>query len=109
MDIALPTGANDELYQKSLAVGLAEVKKFEPDFILYQMGVDPLEFDQLGKMSLTYAGLMRRDGMVIDYALSSKIPISLALGGGYSKPIEKSVTALLSVNKYVNFLERYLN
>lgn len=93
LDIALPTGATDEVYLDALTRGLEEVKKFKPDFIFYQMGVDPLEFDYLGKMALTFEGLMRRDEMVIRYALDEQIPISLALGGGYAKPIEKSVEA----------------
>jgi acetoin utilization deacetylase AcuC-like enzyme len=104
LDIALPTGATDDIYLAALAEGLKEVKKFNPDFIFYQTGVDPLEFDHLGKMSLSFKGLMSRDEMVLSYALDQQIPISLALGGGYAKPIEKSVEAYANTYRVVGKL-----
>jgi acetoin utilization deacetylase AcuC-like enzyme len=104
LDIALPTGATDDIYLTALSEGLNEVKKFNPDFIFYQTGVDPLEFDHLGKMSLSFKGLMSRDEMVISYALKNQIPISLALGGGYAKPIEKSVEAYANTYRVVGKL-----
>ncbi len=93
LDIALPSGADDEMYLTNLEIGLAEVKKFNPSFIFYQMGVDPLKEDKLGLMNLTFEGLMKRDEMVLSYAKENHIPISLALGGGYAVPIELSVEA----------------
>ncbi|MBC7753887.1 MAG: histone deacetylase [Moraxellaceae bacterium] len=93
LDIALPSGAGDELFLKNLKIGLDEVKKFKPTFIFYQMGVDPLKEDKLGLMNLTFEGLMKRDEMVLSYAKENQIPISLALGGGYAIPIELSVEA----------------
>lgn len=109
LDIALPTGATDEDFLQALENGLKEVKIFNPDFIFYQMGVDPLEFDHLGKMSLTFEGLMKRDEMVLRYALNSKIPISLALGGGYAKPIEKSVEAYANTYRVIQRLRKKFN
>lgn len=106
LDIALPNGVTDDVYLDALATGLVEVKKFEPDFIFYQMGVDPLEFDHLGKMSLTFDGLKSRDEMVLSYAFKSQIPISLALGGGYAKPIEKSVEAYANTYRVIRDLPR---
>ena len=93
LDIALPSGADDDLFLKNLKIGLDEVKKFNPTFIFYQMGVDPLKEDKLGLMNLTFDGLMKRDEMVLNYAKQNQIPISLALGGGYAVPIELSVEA----------------
>lgn len=104
LDIALPTGVADDEYLKALAEGLEKVKEFNPDFIFYQMGVDPLEFDSLGKMSLSFEGLMKRDEMIIDYALKSDIPISLALGGGYAKPIQKTVEAYANTYRVIRKL-----
>lgn len=104
LDIALPTGVTDEAYLEALTQGLQQVQKFKPDFVFYQMGVDPLEFDHLGKMSLSFEGLIKRDEMVISYALDSKIPISLALGGGYAKPIEKTVEAYANTYRTVRRL-----
>ncbi|MBY0315876.1 MAG: histone deacetylase [Bdellovibrionales bacterium] len=104
LDIALPTGATDDMYLEALAQGLEDVKKFKPDYIFYQTGVDPLEFDHLGKMSISFEGLKLRDEMVISYALKENIPISLALGGGYAKPIEKSVEAYANTYRVVRKL-----
>ncbi len=99
LDIALPDGASDELFLVNLEIGLNEIKKFSPDFIFYQMGVDPLKEDKLGKMNLTFAGLMKRDEMVLSYAKEFEIPVSLALGGGYAQPIELSVQAYANTYK----------
>jgi acetoin utilization deacetylase AcuC-like enzyme len=93
LDIALPDGTEDEAYLSHLADGLIEVRRFDPDYIFYQMGVDPLKEDSLGKLDLTFDGLMKRDELVLSYAYRSGIPLSLALGGGYAKPIELSVEA----------------
>lgn len=93
LDIALPDGADDDLFLKSLQTGMTAIRDFGPDFIFYQMGVDPLKEDTLGKMNLTFDGLMKRDEQVLSFAKSNEIPISLALGGGYAKPIELSVQA----------------
>ncbi len=93
LDIALPTGADDDLFLANLQIGLDEVKKINPTFIFYQMGVDPLKEDKLGLMNLTFEGLKKRDEMVLSYAKDHQIPISLALGGGYAVPIELSVEA----------------
>jgi acetoin utilization deacetylase AcuC-like enzyme len=38
-------------------------------------------------------GLAERDRMVFEWAQREGIPVSLALGGGYSKPIEHTVDA----------------
>lgn len=93
LDIALPEGAGDDLFLENLDVGMIEIEKFQPDFIFYQMGVDPLKEDTLGKMSLSFNGLIERDRRVLTFASERKIPVSLALGGGYAKPIELSVEA----------------
>jgi acetoin utilization deacetylase AcuC-like enzyme len=93
LDIALPDGIDDEIYIEKLKWGLDQVQLFRPDFIFYQMGVDPLKEDKLGRMNLTFEGLMRRDELVLRFAKENNVPISLALGGGYAEPIELSVRA----------------
>lgn len=93
LDIALPDGTEDAAFLEHLKDGLIEVRRFDPDYVFYQMGVDPLKEDTLGKLNLTFQGLMERDELVLTYAKSSGIPLSLALGGGYAKPIELSVQA----------------
>lgn len=101
-DIALPDHIEDEAYLQAVEDLLKAVDDFEPDFIFYQMGVDPLIHDKLGKMNISFDGLMQRDQLVLSYAFSKQIPISLALGGGYAEPIEHSVRAYANTYKVVN-------
>ncbi len=61
--------------------------------ILYQAGVDALKEDTLGKLSLSMEGLRKRDELVFGFAKSHHIPVAVALGGGYSKPIDLTVRA----------------
>jgi acetoin utilization deacetylase AcuC-like enzyme len=105
LDIALPNGVEDHDYLEALHKGMESIKGFKPDYIFYQTGVDPLSFDALGKMNLSFEGLMTRDQIVIEYALDSNIPISLALGGGYAKPIEKSVEAYANTYRVIKTLK----
>ena len=93
LDIELPDGAADKTYLKSLAEALPAVWAFRPDIVLYQAGVDPLAEDRLGRMALTYEGLMARDRMVLGEAKRRGVPVSMAIGGGYADPIALSVEA----------------
>lgn len=106
LDIALPDGASDELFLESLTSGLQVVSDFDPDFIFYQMGVDPLKEDKLGKMNLTFDGLIKRDEQVLKFAQSRGLPISLALGGGYAEPIQLSVEAYANTYRTAKTLYR---
>lgn len=102
MDIGLPDGATDDMYLEALGTVMREVERFEPEFIFYQMGVDPLKEDKLGKLALTFEGLMARDRIVLRFAKDRSIPISLALGGGYADPIDLSVRAYANTYKVLN-------
>lgn len=104
IDVALADGTEDEEYLLKLKSALDLVLNFDPDFIFYQMGVDPLKEDVLGNLNLTLDGLMQRDRMVLSAAHQREIPISLALGGGYAKPIELSVQAYANTYKVVREL-----
>ena len=93
LDIALPDETEDAQFLEELDRGLEAVQKFDPDYIFYQAGVDPLKEDKLGKLNLSFQGLMERDERVLEYAKRGGIPVSLALGGGYAQPIDLSVLA----------------
>ena len=62
---------------------LAE-KNFEPDFIFYLSGVDIIENDKLGRLSVSINGCKERDRFVLQYCKDNKIPIQISMGGGYS-------------------------
>lgn len=61
--------------------------------ILYLSGADPLASDTLGRLDLTFAGLIARDRMVFDVARRLGVPVSIAIGGGYADPISDTVEA----------------
>jgi len=93
IDIALSDGIEDEAYLSALEQALPAIWNFNPDIVLYQSGVDPLAEDKLGRMRLTLEGLMQRDEKILSSCSQRDIPISMAIGGGYAKPIELSVAA----------------
>ena len=62
---------------------IAVAPQFEPDFVLYQAGVDGHADDRLGRLALSDEGLERRDRYVIDAVRSRGIALTSALGGGY--------------------------
>ena len=65
--------------------------RFRPDLVLYLSGADPLDSDTLGRLKLTFEGLMARDRLVFEFCWRRDIPVSIAIGGGYARPISDSV------------------
>tara|TARA_B100001971_G_C18268036_1_gene596451 strand:+ start:24987 stop:25871 length:885 start_codon:yes stop_codon:yes gene_type:complete len=102
LDIALAEDVSDEEYLDLLKETLQKFKKMNFDFILYQAGVDALKHDSLGTLNLSYEALQARDALVFEYAKEKSLPIAMALGGGYSKPIDASVEAYINTYKEVN-------
>lgn len=98
MDVALPEHTTDEEYLRALNDALREVHGlFDFDMIFYQAGVDNLKEDSLGTFHLTFEGLMKRDEMVFNFAKGK--PLAMAIGGGYSKPIDLTVRAHVNTFK----------
>jgi len=54
-------------------------------------GADPYREDQLGGLKLSMEGLARRDALVFDYARRNKIPVAIALAGGYARFVRDTV------------------
>ena len=69
------------------------IENFEPDFIFYLSGVDIIEDDKLGKLSVSLLGCKERDRFVLDYCNQNKIPVQISMGGGYSPDINTIVEA----------------
>jgi len=61
------------------------IEKYRPDLIYYNAGSDVLATDPLATMLLSPEDLIERDNFVIQTALDRKIPIAMALAGGYGK------------------------
>ncbi|MCC6549259.1 MAG: histone deacetylase [Ignavibacteriaceae bacterium] len=98
LDIPLPDHTNDEEYLLLLDRYLPYLFDQKPDIVLYQAGTDPLKEDLLGRLNLTFEGLMERDRMVLSKCYDSGVPVALAMGGGYAVPIELTIKA--HINTY---------
>ena len=84
LDVGLADGTEDSAYLDALGATLPElIDGFAPDLVLYQAGVDPLAEDRLGRLGLTYAGLIARDRWIARTLAGRGIPFASALGGGY--------------------------
>ena len=57
----------------------------------YLAGADPHENDRLGRLKLTAAGLLERDRRVLAALRERRIPVALAMAGGYGHDIEVTV------------------
>lgn len=94
LDVGLPDGVGDDEYLQHLDRHLTEVlDAFRPQMVFYQAGVDPLAEDTLGRLCLTLEGLRERDRRVFWACRSRGIALTLTLGGGYARPIEKTLEA----------------
>ena len=61
--------------------------------VALQAGVDVLETDTLGKLSLSRQGCRQRDEIVLSHCFAQKIPVLVAMGGGYSARLADTVEA----------------
>ena len=93
IDVELPDKTGDHEYLRALDSALPRVWEFEPEIVFYLSGVDALESDVLGRLSLTQEGLKRRDRRVLESVHARGLPLIVTLGGGYSSPIERTAEA----------------
>ncbi len=94
LDIDFPDRTDDKLYLSKLNEILPKVvDEFMPDFMFYLAGVDVLENDKLGRLSMTINGCKERDKFVLKLAKKNKIPIQISMGGGYSVNIKDILEA----------------
>ena len=94
LDIELPIGCSDQAYLMTLNHWLKRFRiehnrekdnKYKWDLIIFQAGVDVLEDDRLGRMSLSSKGVERRNELVYEFAHDLKVPLVICMGGGYPK------------------------
>ncbi|MCL4131929.1 UNVERIFIED_CONTAM: hypothetical protein GTU68_060327 [Idotea baltica] len=94
LDIPLKTGIRDDEYLSILKDTLPRLIETEqPEFVFFQAGVDVLESDKLGKLSLSKTGCKTRDKIVLETCHHANIPLAVAIGGGYSHRLYDTVTA----------------
>ena len=94
LDIEFDDKTNDEKYLKILKETIPKVMdEFNPDFIFYLSGVDVLENDKLGRLSLTINGCKERDRYILDMCKKNSIPVQISMGGGYSVVLKNIIEA----------------
>lgn len=93
LDVHLADETKDADYLACLDRTLEKIQAQDYDCILYQAGVDPLKEDALGRLALSRDGLQQRNKRVFQLHQQYNLPIVIFMGGGYAKPIERSVDA----------------
>ncbi len=94
LDVGLANGTTGATYlailHETLPKLLDEVK---PDFAFYLSGVDILETDKFGKLLVRIEECKARDLFVFEELKKRNIPVTVALGGGYSPEVKTIVEA----------------
>jgi acetoin utilization deacetylase AcuC-like enzyme len=91
-DVELPDGCGDAEYLEALEWALGELeRRFTADAVLYLAGADPHEGDRLGRLKLTDDGMEARDRRVFDWAWQRRLPLAMAMAGGYGHDIATTV------------------
>ena len=95
LDVDLPDGCADAEYLRALDAALDALWRHHeaapPGLIFYVAGADPHEGDRLGRLKLSTAGLAERDRRVLAAARERRIPVALAMAGGYGRVVEDTV------------------
>jgi acetoin utilization deacetylase AcuC-like enzyme len=92
LDIDLPDGTGDEAYLQQLQAGLDVVFAAGPyDLAIYLAGADPYVGDRLGRLSLSFDGLRRRDETVLQRCRAMGLPLAIAMAGGYAPNVDDIV------------------
>jgi acetoin utilization deacetylase AcuC-like enzyme len=95
LDVELPDGCGDADYLAALDDALSEVWRRHadapPGLAFFVAGADPHENDRLGRLKLSFDGLARRDRRVFDALRMRRIPVAVAMAGGYGRQVESTV------------------
>jgi acetoin utilization deacetylase AcuC-like enzyme len=93
-DLPLKDGTTGTEYLSLLKDTLPQlIKTVEPDFAFYLSGVDILETDKFGKLKVTLDECRQRDEFVFHTLRTNNIPVTVAMGGGYSPDVRTIVEA----------------
>ena len=94
LDIGLKDGTDGKTYLGILSETLPQlIKSVQPDFAFYLSGVDILSTDQFGKLNVSIEACKQRDELVFNLLKKNNIPVTVAMGGGYSKDVKIIVEA----------------
>ncbi|MGL1888800.1 MAG: hypothetical protein OCD76_19975 [Reichenbachiella sp.] len=68
-------------------------RKVKPDLVFNLSGVDVIETDKLGRISMTLSGCKRSDELVLEACKAHQVPVAVSMGGGYAHKISDIVEA----------------
>lgn len=92
LDVELADETGDEAYLEALAGALNIVfDDFRPQLVIYLAGADPYAGDRLGRLALSKRGLIARDSAVLQRCHQARVPVALAMAGGYAREIDDTV------------------
>jgi acetoin utilization deacetylase AcuC-like enzyme len=104
LDVALADGCGDVEYLAALEQALEALgQRFDPGLVIYLAGADPHEGDRLGRLKLSYDGLLARDRRVFDWCFSRRTPVVFTMAGGYGADI--NTTLAVQMGTYRTALE----
>lgn len=94
LDVPLTDGTNTTTYLSLLRQHLPVlIDKVKPDFAFFLSGVDILWTDKFGKLQVSLEGCKERDRYVFQLLHEKGIPVTVAMGGGYSPDVRTIVEA----------------
>ncbi|MCO4100418.1 MAG: histone deacetylase [Gemmatimonas sp.] len=106
-DVELDDGTGDETYLALLQEHLPDVlREARPDLVVYLSGADPHEGDRLGRLKLTFDGLMARDRYVIGTCRDVGIPVCATMSGGYGHDVHNTVAVHLNTVRVLRAFAR---
>lgn len=88
IDVGVADGTADEEYMDILRSSVNEaIAQIDPDFVLYDAGVDIYEHDKLGRLKVSEEGIRQRDRFVLERCVQAEIPVAAVIGGGYDRDV----------------------
>ena len=92
LDVELDDDTGDGHYLAALDVALpSALARARPDLVIYLAGADPYRGDRLGKLALSKAGLAARDRRVLAMLHEARLPVAIAMAGGYAENVDDIV------------------
>lgn len=92
LDVSLNDGTTDDAYLSHLESSLNSIaQQCDPDSVIYLAGADPFVGDRLGRLDISMEGLAQRDEMVLQWCSQRRIPVAIAMAGGYANVIAQTV------------------
>lgn len=105
LDVELPDRTGDDPYLDALDRHLPGCfDRAQPQVAFYLAGVDVVEGDRFGRLSLTREGLAARDRRVLAEAARRGVPLVLVLAGGYAQTPEDTADLHAEVHRQARAL-----